>query len=385
MINLSVNKISAFVDELTQEYYQIWEDVCNIESPSAFKAGVDAVGQFFAEKALKRGWKVEYCRQPVSGDAVCITLNPDVDAPPVAISGHMDTVHPVGSFGTPTVWKDNEKIYGPGTTDCKSGCVQGFFALDVLDRCGYRKRPVKLLLQSDEEVGSRTSKKETIGWICQQAKDAVAFFNLEDSHPGKAGISRKGIARYEFTVTGKAAHSCACDNGANAITQAAHMIIELEKLKDRKTITCNCGLISGGSTPNSVPDKCTFMADFRYSNNEHLETIQRILNTVSTTEYVPGCSSTYAQFSYRVAMPVVQRNLDLLDRVNEILESADMRTLAPVALGGGSDAADVTAAGIPCLDGMGPEGGGVHSLREFAVLASLPASTKQLATILYHL
>ena len=106
---------------------------------------------------------------------------------------------------------------------------------------------------------------------------------------------------------------------------------------------------------------------------------------IATTEYVPGCSSTYAQFSYRVAMPVVQRNLDLLDRVNEILESAGMRTLAPVALGGGSDAADVTAAGIPCLDGMGPEGGGVHSLREFAVLASLPASTKQLATILDQL
>ena len=385
MIDLSSKEISALVDELTQEYYQIWEDVCNIESPSAYKAGVDAVGQFFVDMALKRGWQVEYCRQPVSGDAVCITLNPDADAAPVAISGHMDTVHPVGSFGTPAVRKDEEKIYGPGTTDCKSGCVQGFFVLDVLDRCGYRKRPVKLLLQSDEEVGSRTSNKETINWICQQAKDAVAFFNLEDSYPGRAGISRKGIARFQFTVSGKAAHSCACFNGANAITQAAHMIIELEKLKDPKTITCNCSLISGGATANSVPDKCTFVADIRYKNNEHLETIQKILHTVSTTEYVPGCSSTYEQISYRVSMPVVQRNLDLLDRVNEILESAGMNTLTSIALGGGSDAADVTAAGIPCLDGMGPEGGGVHSLKEFAILASLPAATKQLATILYHL
>ena len=382
---MSTNEISRLVDALTQEYYQIWEDVCNIESPTAYKEGVDAVGQFFAEKALEKGWRVEYCRQKVSGDAICITLNPDVDTAPIAVSGHMDTVHPVGSFGTPTVWKDEEKIYGPGTTDCKSGCVQGFFALDVLDRCGYRKRPVKLLLQSDEEVGSRTSNKETIQWICQQAKDAIAFFNLEDSYPGKAGISRKGIARYQFTATGKAAHSCACDNGANAVTQAAHMIIELEKLKDRKTITCNCSMISGGATPNSVPDKCTFVADIRYGDDAYLETIKNILETVSTTEYVPGCSSTYTQLSYRVSMPVVQRNLDLLDRVNEILADAGMNSLAPIALGGGSDAADVTAAGIPCLDGMGPEGGGVHSLKEYAILASLPASTKQLATILYHL
>ena len=378
-------KLIATVDELTDEYYQIWEDVCNIESPTAFKAGVDAVGQFFADMALKKGWRVEYCRQEVSGDAICITMNPDVDAAPLAVSGHMDTVHPVGSFGTPAVRKDAEKIYGPGTTDCKSGCVQGFFAMDVLDRCGYRKRPIKLLLQSDEEVGSRTSNKATINWICQQAKDAVAFFNLEDSYPGRAGVSRKGIARYQFTVTGKAAHSCACFNGANAITQAAHMIIELEKLKERNVLTCNCSMISGGSTPNSVPDKCTFIADFRYGDNAGLEKIQNILDTVSSTEYVPGCSSTYEQFSYRVAMPVVQRNLDLLDRVNEILAGAGMNTLAPINLGGGSDAADVTAAGIPCLDGMGPEGGGVHSLNEYAILASLPASTKQLATILYHL
>ena len=382
---MTQEQLLATVDALTDEYLQIWEDVCNIESPTSSKEGVDAVGAFFAEMARKKGWRVEYCRQEISGDAVCITLNPDVDAAPVAVSGHMDTVHPIGSFGTPTVWRDEKKIYGPGTTDCKSGCVQGFFVLDVLDRCHYRKRPVKLLLQSDEEVGSRTSKKETIRWICHQAKDAVAFFNLEDSYPGKAGISRKGIARYQFTVSGKAAHSCACDHGANAITQAAHMIIELEKLKDRKTITCNCGMISGGSTPNSVPDKCTFVADIRYSNDEYLKTIKEILDAVSSTEYVPGCSSTYEQISYRVSMPVVQRNLDLLDRVNQILADAGVDTLAPVAMGGGSDAADVTAAGIPCLDGMGPQGGGVHSLKEFAILSSMAEATRQLTTILYYL
>ena len=382
---MTQDAIFTTVDELTDEYLQIWEDVCNIESPTAYKEGVDAVGQFFAEMAQKKGWKVEFCRQKVSGDVVCITLNPDVDAAPIALSGHMDTVHPVGSFGTPAVRRDEVNMYGPGTTDCKGGCVQGFFVLDVLQRCGYRKRPVKLLLQSDEEVGSRTSNKETIKWICQQAKDAVAFFNLEDSYPGKAGISRKGIARYQFSVTGKAAHSCACFNGANAITQAAHMIIELEKLKDAKTITCNCGVINGGSTPNSVPDKCTFLADIRYRNNEQLEEINRILETVSKTEYVPGCSSSYEQISYRVSMPIVQRNLDLLEQINRILADVGMDTLEPVNLGGGSDAADVTAAGIPCLDGMGPQGGGVHSLKEFAVLSSLAEATKQLATIVYYL
>ena len=118
---MSNAEIARLVDALTPEYYQIWEDVCNIESPSASKEGVDAVGRFFAEKARQKGWQVEVCHQEVSGDVVCITMNPDADAAPVAVSGHMDTVHPIGSFGTPAVWKDEEKIYGPGVTDCKSG------------------------------------------------------------------------------------------------------------------------------------------------------------------------------------------------------------------------------------------------------------------------
>ena len=378
-------ELYQLIDSLTETYYQVWEDLCNIESPSAYKEGVDAVGNYCIHFAQKRGWQVDVCRQEVSGNAVCITLNPQVAAAPLAISGHMDTVHPVGSFGTPTVWRDAEKIYGPGALDCKSGVVLGLFLLDVLERCGYTKRPVKLLLQSDEEVGSRPSKKATINWICQQAKDAVAFLNLENNRNDNAGISRTGIARYEFTVTGKAAHSAACNTGASAIAQAASMLLELEKLKERNVLTCNCGLISGGSTPNSVPEKCTFVADIRYRDEKQLAIAKELLEKVSNTEYIPGCSSTYEQVSYRVSMPVMQRNLDLLEQVNKILTDAGMAAMAPVALGGGSDAADVTAAGIPCLDGMGPKGGGVHSRNEFAYLASLPEAAKRVATILYNL
>ena len=54
---MSNAEIARLVDALTPEYYQIWEDVCNIESPSASKEGVDAVGRFFAEKARQKGWQ----------------------------------------------------------------------------------------------------------------------------------------------------------------------------------------------------------------------------------------------------------------------------------------------------------------------------------------
>ena len=91
-----MKNISEKIDKLTQTYLNVWEDVCNIESPTKFKEGVDKVGNYFVRLAEERGFKVEYSKQEVAGDVVCITMNPDSDLPPVVISGHIDTVHPIG-------------------------------------------------------------------------------------------------------------------------------------------------------------------------------------------------------------------------------------------------------------------------------------------------
>ena len=65
------------IDELNNKYISVLEDICNIESPTDYKAGVDAVGKYISDMASERGWKVEVLKQDVAGDLVCITLNPD--------------------------------------------------------------------------------------------------------------------------------------------------------------------------------------------------------------------------------------------------------------------------------------------------------------------
>ena len=216
-----MNEALKKVDDLAEQYFDIWEDVCNIESPTNYKEGIDRVGEYFASMARERGWKVEYLKQDVAGDVVCITMNPDTEAAPITISGHIDTVHPVGSFGTPAVRRDDEKIYGPGVTDCKGGVVAGFLAMDALSKNGYNKRPVRLLLQTDEETGSKTSGGKTIEYICEKSKDSVLFLNLESYSAGGATMSRKGIVSYRFDIEGKEGHSAKCaTEGANAVVDA---------------------------------------------------------------------------------------------------------------------------------------------------------------------
>ena len=81
-----MQKIFDTIDSLYDDYVRIWEEICNIESPTAYKAGVDAVGKYCADFAEARGWQVEYFRHDVSGDVVCITMNPEAKGQPISLS-----------------------------------------------------------------------------------------------------------------------------------------------------------------------------------------------------------------------------------------------------------------------------------------------------------
>lgn len=379
---MKYEKLFECIDGLNEEYVKVWEDVCNIESPTKYKTGVDACGEYFAEIARAKGWRVEYFRQPVAGDLVDITLNPEAEAKPIIFSGHLDTVHPVGSFGTPAVRIENGRIYGPGVMDCKGGTVAALLAMDALDRCGFRSRPVKLILQTDEEVSSIISNKATIGYMCDRALESVAFLNLEGHTEGKACLRRKGTVTFTFRVEGIEAHGSQCATaGANAILDAAHKIIELEKLKDREGLTCNCGVISGGSVPNTVPGYCEFKANVRFANSEQLAWVREHVRQIASTVHVEGCKCSVNDPSWRVAMEHSERNVALLARMNEIFSESGLPLLEAAKRNGASDAADVTFAGAACIDSLGVTGGKIHTPNEFANIDSLGRCAKRLAAV----
>ena len=361
------------IDSLYSRYVDVWEDVCNIESPTNFKAGVDAVGNYFVDMAKARGWRVERFAQSVSGDIITITMNPEANDAPITLSAHIDTVHPLGLFGTPAVHRDNENIYGPGVTDCKGGAVAAFLAMEALEECGYKARPIRLVLQSDEEVGSRLSGRATIDYICESSKGSVAFLNLEPhGSNNKVTVARKGISSLIFKVTGAAGHSSLCaTQGANAIVEASHKAIEMDKFKDHKGVTCNVGIITGGTVVNAIPAYCEFNVNVRYVDEAQLEWIVARAQEIADKVYVPGCKTELVHVRGRMPMLLEERNIELLNKLNAIYSECGLPELVPTHSAGGSDAAEVTAAGIPCLDSLGVVGGYIHSKNEYGVLDSL--------------
>lgn len=367
------------IDLLNEQYLDILEDVCNLESPTADKARVDAVSAYFWNLARARGWKVEIDRQKDAGDVSCITLCPDASGTPICVSGHLDTVHPVGSFGMPAVRRDAQRMYGPGVMDCKGGVVAAFLAMDALDRCGFSARPVRLLLQTDEETGSRTSKKATLAYLCKRAEGACAFLNLEGHVKGTATLIRKGILQYRFTVHGRSLHSSRCYDGANAIAEAASKILRLERMKDPKGLTCNCGVIRGGTVVNTVAEKCEFDADIRFGNREQLEEARKRVRRIASTYRVKGCECEYNEINFRPAMPLTKQNEALLEAMNAAYAENGLPILASRECPSGSDAAYITELGVPCVDCIGTEGRNIHSVNEYIELASLAESAKRIA------
>jgi len=116
---------------------------------------------------------------------------------------------------------------------------------------------------------------------------------------------------------------------------------------------------------------------------EDCEKARKILAEVAAATHIPGCSCDLEQVSFRPSMPLAQRNVQLLEEMNRIYEANGLPVLAQSMNFGGSDAAYMTEAEIPCVDSVGVAGGRIHSAEEYAILSSLAESAKRLAAVAY--
>src|ERR1700733_3207572 len=79
---------------------------------------------------------------------------------PLMLLGHLDTVWPLGTLKKMPFRVRGGRAWGPGVLDMKAGVVMALTALRVLSEDGLAK-PVILLLNSDEETGSESSRALT--------------------------------------------------------------------------------------------------------------------------------------------------------------------------------------------------------------------------------
>ena len=146
-----IEKIFACVEARAEEHKQLLRDIVCMDSYTPDKADVDAMGRYLCDFAEKQGFHVQVHPFEKAGDGLLITMNEDAPLPPVVFTGHLDTVHPKGTFET--LWREEDgNWYGPGVSDMKGGLVVGLLAMCALKDAGYRDRPIKFIMISDEEL-----------------------------------------------------------------------------------------------------------------------------------------------------------------------------------------------------------------------------------------
>jgi glutamate carboxypeptidase len=358
------------------------QQIVEIESPSDVKAAVDRFNSVLASRFSELGGKVQVHRQGKFGNHLEINFaGANRTAKPVLLLGHTDTVYPIGTISKMKYRIAKDRVFGPGVLDMKAGIALALHVVEALQAWhkGRLPRPVTVLLVSDEEIGSQSSRALTEALA--RKSEAVLVLEPASGLKGAVKTARKGVGGYTLQVTGKAAHSgLDFEKGQSAVLELARQVLEISNLTDvSKGVTLNVGKISGGTRVNVVPAEATASLDVRVAAEKDAEEIHRRL--MSLKPFNAHCKITV---SGELNRPPMQRSAGvaaLYDKARSIASDLGW-DLKEASVGGGSDGNFTAALGIPTLDGLGAVGEGAHAEHESIVISELPKRAALLAGLL---
>lgn len=291
--------------------------------------------------------------------------------------GHTDTVWPLGTLKT-MPWREAEgRLWGPGVYDMKGGVAFFLYAMEALRELDVPvARKVVLLLDSDEEIGSPSSRP----LIEAQARKSAGVLVLEPGTgpTGKLKTARKGVGGYKVTVTGKAAHAGVdFTNGANAIVELARQIDRIAGFTDLGIgLTVNPGVISGGTRSNVVPAEATVDVDLRIARLKDAAPLEKKFRGLQPVD--SRCSITITGGLNRPPMERTKAIAAWFAEARKLAAQIGI-DLEESSTGGGSDGNFTGALGIPTLDGLGAVGEGAHAVNESLFIDRIADRTALLA------
>ncbi|MGC4001307.1 MAG: M20 family metallopeptidase [Anaeromyxobacter sp.] len=336
---------------------------------TANRGGVEAVANLAAGHLRTTGLDVEMRGSARHGPHVLFSTRGARATAPVFMLGHTDTVYPPGTFEG--FRRDGDRAAGPGTFDMKGGIVVMLYGLMAAKRAGLLERvAVKGILVSEEEVGSPESQPLTRA----HAEGAACALCFESGRPGDLLVTRrKGVGSVRVEARGVAAHAGnEPEKGKNAIWALARFIDQAQGLTDREHgVTVNVGLVSGGTTKNTVPDRAQCEVDLRFETVADGHALVERLEGIAREVALPGTSLEVVRASWRDPLERTSASSALAKAYGECQRESGLGMGEAPLVGGGSDACTTGAAGIPSIDGLGPRGKGFHTHAEEVDLSSL--------------
>ena len=245
--------------------------LCNIESYTGEEGPLcDAVLERLAGAKLASAVR-RY------GNSLVAPVSRGSGGPKVALAGHLDVVRTAHDG---PVRVEGDKLYGPGSSDMKSGLA---LMLDLLEHdlalCQtldltlvfysreegpYLENELHLVLDGDDELG---------------AIDLAVCLEPSDN---KLSLGATGSIHAGVVFAGRTAHSARPWQGDNAIHKAGAFLSELGALEPQSVVldgftfntVTSATLIEGGRGRNVIPDELTVNVNHRFSPDKTIEQAQ---------------------------------------------------------------------------------------------------------------
>jgi acetylornithine deacetylase len=342
----------------------------------------DYLEQFF------RGLGVPYERQPVAPQRANIVARLDMPGArrTLLLEAHQDTVPidhmSIDPFGARI---DGGRLYGRGACDIKGGmaAMLACFARLVRERpadCGN----VILACTVDEE--------NTMIGVRELMRCGVKADFAVVAEPTRLNIvhAHKGVTRWQIITSGRSCHSSAPEQGDNAIYRMAHLLTAVERYAERLRTgladpllgppTLSIAIIEGGTSVNTVPDRCRVEVDRRLVGGEDPDAMPQQL-----TDYLKQEAGITVPFV--MTHPWIRERALIPTKSDEIIRllgaaidaERGSHRVHPVPYG--TDAATIAWAGIPAVV-FGPgDIAQAHTRDEWVDLAEVA----QASAILYRL
>jgi acetylornithine deacetylase/succinyl-diaminopimelate desuccinylase-like protein len=307
------------------------------------------------------------------GNVLALRPGADPDQKLVAVTAHMDTVF---AAGTPlNVRREGDRLYGAGISDNGAGIV-GLLALASALRAAGVGHSAGLLFIANVGEEGEGDLRGMRHIFCESAwKNRIGPTVVLDGAAIDTVVTEAlGSRRFQVTIQGPGGHSWSDFGAPNPIVVLSRAIARFSRteLPAEPKISANVGVISGGTSVNSIPESASMRVDIRSASLEEMDRLERALREAvaeAASEYPRrarngskgiGCEIQLIGFRPAAELDPDARILHVIRAVDAHLGNRARphraSTDANIPLSLGREAVSI---------GAGGTGGGAHTLQEW--------------------
>ncbi len=196
----------------------------------------------------------------------------------IALTAHLDTVFPAGtSF---SVRRDGERIFGPGVSDNAAGVTALLGIAAAMKASNIRTESPVLFIGNVGEEGEGDVRGMRHIFATPRWRDSIASTMVLDGAGTDTIVTEAlGSKRFLVTIHGPGGHSWSDFGLPNPIMvlSRALEIFRRTPIPTTPKTTFNVGVISGGTSVNSIPESVSMRVDIRSISAEQVDRLERAL------------------------------------------------------------------------------------------------------------